>query len=200
MKATVSQSTSTEKPWLFYGTHYLWKKTHSTNNICKQRRSPKNREALNVWILICEITRQWHAASVTPRTHEINEYKQNRLPLETSSAKFSATTNFLFSLSSLHTLNKGIFHDIKTTTTEKPTWNRQEQWPVNAVHVQFSTVHFYLAKIQYNTTIHIGIVRLQGSPEETRRLYEAWAPQSKRDKQNKMIFAEWYVKNRNQTD
>ena len=31
--------------------------------------------------------------------------------VETSSAKFSATTNFLFSLSSLHTLNKGIFHD-----------------------------------------------------------------------------------------
>ena len=36
-------------------------------------------------------------------SHEINEYKQNRLPLETNSAKFSATTNFLFSLSSLHT-------------------------------------------------------------------------------------------------
>ena len=36
-------------------------------------------------------------------THEINEYKQNRLPLETNSAKFSATTNFLFSLSSLKT-------------------------------------------------------------------------------------------------
>ena len=32
--------------------------------------------------------------------------------VETSSAKFSATTNFLFSLSSLHTLNKGILHDI----------------------------------------------------------------------------------------
>ena len=32
--------------------------------------------------------------------------------VETSSAKFSATTNFLFSLSSLQTLNKGIFHDI----------------------------------------------------------------------------------------
>ena len=32
--------------------------------------------------------------------------------VETSSAKFSATTNFLFSLSSLHTLSKGIFHDI----------------------------------------------------------------------------------------
>ena len=31
--------------------------------------------------------------------------------VETSSAKFSATTNFLFSLSSLHTLNKGILHD-----------------------------------------------------------------------------------------
>ena len=56
--------------------------------------------------------------------------------------------------------------------------------------VQFSTVHFYLAKIQYNTRIYIGIVGLQGSPEETRRLYEAWAPQSKRVKQNKMIFAE----------
>ena len=41
-----------------------------------------------------------------------NEYKQNRLHLETSSAKFSATTNFLFSLSSLRTLNKGIVHDI----------------------------------------------------------------------------------------
>ena len=105
------------------------KKTHSTNNICKQRRSPKNTEALNIWILICEITRQWQAASVTPCTHEINEYKKNRLPLKTSSAKFSATTNFLFSLSSLHTLNKGIFHDIKTTTTEKPTWNRQEHDP-----------------------------------------------------------------------
>ena len=38
--------------------------------------------------------------------------KQNRLPLETNSEKFSATTSFLFSLSSLHALNKGIFHDI----------------------------------------------------------------------------------------
>ena len=43
-----------------------------------------------------------------PKTKNI----QNRLPLETSSAKFSATTNFLFSLSSLQALNKGIFHDI----------------------------------------------------------------------------------------
>ena len=27
---------------------YLWKKTHPTNNICKQRRSPKERETLNI--------------------------------------------------------------------------------------------------------------------------------------------------------
>ena len=32
--------------------------------------------------------------------------------VETSSAKFSATTNFLFSLSSLHNLNRDKFHDI----------------------------------------------------------------------------------------
>ena len=31
---------------------------------------------------------------------------------------------------------------------------------------------------------------LQGSPEETRRLYEAWAHQSQRNKQSKMKFAE----------
>ena len=31
--------------------------------------------------------------------------------VEKTSAKFSVTTNSLFSLSSLHTLNKGIFHD-----------------------------------------------------------------------------------------
>ena len=49
----------------------------------------------------------------------------------------------------------------------------------------------------FSSRIHIGIVRLQGSPEETRRLSEAWAPQSQRNKQNKMKFTEWYVKNRN---
>ena len=46
--------------------------------------------------------------------------KKNRLPLEINRiayllnkfCKFSATTNFLFSLSSLHALNKDIFHDI----------------------------------------------------------------------------------------
>ena len=46
----------------------------------------------------------------------------------------------------------------------------------------------------------MGIVMLQGSPEETRRLYEAWAPKSQRNQQNKMKFAEWYVKNRNLTE
>ena len=35
--------------------------------------------------------------------------------VETSSGKFSATTNFLFSLSLLNTLNKGIFHNITTS-------------------------------------------------------------------------------------
>ena len=38
--------------------------------------------------------------------------RQVKAAVETSSAKVSATTNFLFSLSSLHTLNIGIFHDI----------------------------------------------------------------------------------------
>lgn len=49
---------------------YLWMKSHPTNNICKQRRSPKETEALNIWTLICEIT--------VACTREINEYKQNR--------------------------------------------------------------------------------------------------------------------------
>ena len=46
-------------------------------------------------------------------------FKEGQIPhppgmlkqLWTSSAKFSATTNFLSRLSSLHTLNKGIFHE-----------------------------------------------------------------------------------------
>ena len=73
-------------------------KSPTLNAICKQRRSPKEREALFIiWIfIICEITPAMQH-SVTPCTHEINEYKQNRLPLETSSAKFSATMDFLFS-------------------------------------------------------------------------------------------------------
>ena len=58
LKATVSQSTRTEKPWLFYGINLRMKK-HASNKwyINKQRRSPKEREAFNIWILIiCEIT------------------------------------------------------------------------------------------------------------------------------------------------
>ena len=96
---------------------------------------------------------------------------------------------------------------LRPLASGKPqTTNRKPQLRVRSfVLLRFQTlarrsVHFYLAKIQYNTRIHIGIVRLQGSPEETKRLFEAWAPQSKRNKQNKMIFAEWYVKNRNQTE
>ena len=54
--------------------------------------------------------------SVTPCIHEINEYKQNR---KTSSAKISATTNFLFSFSSLHALNKDIFHAIMQRQQQK---------------------------------------------------------------------------------
>ena len=56
--------------------------------------------------------------------------------------------------------------------------------------VQFSSFLFSQNTVQYKNTYRNNIVRLQGSPEETRRFYEAWAPQSKRDKQNKMIFAE----------
>ena len=44
---------------------------------------------------------------------------------------------------------------------------------------QFSSVHFYLAKIQYNTRIHIGVVGWQGSQEETRRLMKPGLPSYK---------------------
>ena len=37
-------------------------------------------------------------------------------------------------------------------------------------YLQFSSVQFYLAKINYNTRIHVRIVSWQGSPEETRGL------------------------------
>ena len=57
-----------------------------------------------------ELQRGSNPHPVMPCTHEINEYKQNRLPLERSFAKFSATTNFVFNLSSLHTLKKGQSH------------------------------------------------------------------------------------------
>ena len=58
--------------------------------------------------------------------------------VETSSAKFSATTNFLFSLSSLHTLNKGIFRDITISNdNNRKTYVESTRaiWPVNAAQV-----------------------------------------------------------------
>ena len=51
--------------------------------------------------------------------------------------------------------------------------------------VQFSSVHFYLGKIYCNTRIHIGIVRVQGSPEETRRLMKPGLPSLKEIISNK---------------
>jgi len=42
------------------------------------------------------------------------------------------------------------------------------------ISVQFN--QFYLAKINYNTRIHIRIVSWQGSPEETRRLMKPGLP------------------------
>ena len=45
----------------------------------------------------------------------------NRLPLLTSSVKFSATMNFLITLSSFHTLNKGIFNVNYTKYNNKQT-------------------------------------------------------------------------------
>ena len=46
--------------------------------------------------------------------------------------------------------------------------------------VQFSSVQFYLAKINDNTRIHVRIVRWQGSPEETRRLMKPGLPSHKK--------------------
>ena len=51
--------------------------------------------------------------------------------------------------------------------------------------VQFSSFHFYLAKISYNTRKRIGILSWQMTSEETRRPYETWAPQLQRNKQMK---------------
>ena len=60
---------------------------------------------------------------------KINKEKQNRLPLATSCVKFSATMNFLFTLSSLQTFSKQrhiLRYDditIQNITTEQPMWN-----------------------------------------------------------------------------
>ena len=66
-------------------------------------------------------------------THGINEYKQNRLPLETNSAKFSATTNFLFAtmnfLFAPHFKQRDIprYNYINRQQQKNPRRNRQEQ-------------------------------------------------------------------------
>ena len=63
----------------------------------------------------------------------------------------------------------------------------------------FSSVQFSSFLFRQNLIWYMDIYRncdVKGSPEET-RLYEAWASQSQRNKQNKMKFAEWHVKNRN---
>ena len=43
----------------------------------------------------------------------------------------------------------------------------------------FSSVQFYLAKVNYNAKIHIRIVSWQGSPEEIRRLTKSGLPSHK---------------------
>ena len=57
--------------------------------------------------------------------------------------------------------------------------------------IRYSLVHFSLAKILYNTGIHIRTVSWQGSPEETRRLMKSGLPSHKEISKRK--FAEGYV-------
>ena len=45
--------------------------------------------------------------------------------------------------------------------------------------VQFSSVQFYLAKINYNTYKNCKLAR---EPRRNQKAYEAWAPQSQRNK------------------
>ena len=53
---------------------------------------------------------------------------------------------------------------------------------------RFSSIHFYLAKVYCNTSIHIRIVSWQGSPEETRRPMKPGLPSHKEI--SKMKFSE----------
>ena len=114
----------TKKAWLSYGIHLLMKKVHPTNNICKQRRSPKKRDDLNIWILICEITRGMQH-SVKPCIHQRNEYQQNRF--NTFGNKFCKNfCHYIFLVQfvfSPHFKERHIPCYNVTTTTEKPTWN-----------------------------------------------------------------------------
>ena len=55
----VLQSTGKEKQRLFYGMRLiLMKNNHPTNNICKQRRSPKEEKLMNIDLR----GHSWHAA------------------------------------------------------------------------------------------------------------------------------------------
>ena len=51
--------------------------------------------------------------------------------------------------------------------------------PYESVLLQFSSVQFYLAKVNYNARIHIRMLSWQGSPEETRRLMKPGLPSHK---------------------
>ena len=63
--------------------------------------------------------------------------------------------------------------------------------PCESVLFQFSSVQFYLAKVNYSARIHIRIVSWQGSPEETKRLMKPGLPSHKEI--SKMKFAEYYA-------
>ena len=62
--------------------------------------------------LCCQLSGQMPHPLELQRGSNPSPSRHVKAAVETSSAKISATTNFLFTLSSLHTLNKGIFHDI----------------------------------------------------------------------------------------
>ena len=98
---------------------YLWKKTLIQRILyVNQTRSPKEREALNIWILIREITRGMQH-SVKPCTPEINEYKQNRF----NTCKIFSHYEFLVQLAFAPHFKQR--HIPKTHV----------EWPVNAAHV-----------------------------------------------------------------
>ena len=61
--------------------------------------------------------------------------------------------------------------------------------------VQFSSFLFTQNIIQYKNTYRN--CKVAREPRRNQKAYEAWAPQSQRNKQNKMKFAEWYVEIRN---
>ena len=64
--------------------------------------------------------------------------------------------------------------------------------------VQFSLLLLSQNIIQYKNTYKN--CKVGRESRRNQKAYEAWVPQSQRNKQNIMKFAEWYVKNRNQTE